>query len=53
MRQPSGGVDNDMVPPERALEYLSVNKAWALLDTLSSQVSGKQAELQVRTVLLH
>lgn len=50
MRENSGGDENDMVPPERALEHLSVDKAWNLLDTLSSQVSGKQAELQVRHV---
>lgn len=50
MRETSGGGDIDMVPPERALEHLSVDKAWNLLDTLSSQVSGKQAELQVRHV---
>ena len=50
MPEPSGGRDNDMVPPERALEHLSVDKAWNLLDTLSLQASGKQAELQVRHV---
>lgn len=36
-----------MVSPERALEHMSVEKAWSLLDTLSSQVVGKQTELQV------
>lgn len=36
-----------MVSPERALEHMSVEKAWALLDTLSFQVVGKQTELQV------
>lgn len=33
--------------PERALEHMSVEKAWTLLDSLSSQVVGKQTELQV------
>eukprot|EP00903_Cladosiphon_okamuranus_P007661 g7429.t1 len=36
-----------MVSPERALEHMSVEKAWTLLDTLSSQVVGKQTELQL------
>lgn len=36
-----------MMSPERALEHMSVEKAWTLLDSLSSQVVGKQSELQV------
>lgn len=36
-----------MVSPERALEHMSVDNAWTLLDTLSSQVIAKQTELQV------
>lgn len=36
-----------MISPERALEHVSVEKAWTLLDSLSSQVVGKQSELQV------
>ena len=44
----SPNTENDgMIPPERALEHLSVEKAWHLLNTLSSQVVGKQTELQV------
>ena len=37
-----------MISPERALEHVSVEKAWTLLDSLSSQVVGKQSELQVK-----
>eukprot|EP00752_Nemacystus_decipiens_P016531 g14775.t1 len=36
-----------MVSPERALEHMSVEKAWTMLDRLSSQVVGKQSELQL------
>lgn len=35
------------IPPENALEHMSVEKAWHLLNTVSSQVVGKQTELQV------
>lgn len=37
-----------MVAPEQALERMSVENAWHLLSSLSSQVIGKQTELQVR-----
>lgn len=36
-----------MISPEHALEHMPVEKAWTLLNTLSSQVVGKQTELQV------
>lgn len=38
-----------MVPAEHALEHMLIEKAWNLLASLSSQVDGKQTELQVRT----
>lgn len=47
MRRPSHGTDGSVVSPERALEYMSVEKAWTLLDDLSSQVIAKETELQV------
>lgn len=48
MRGPSHVVDGSMVSPELALEHMSVEKAWTLLDNLSSQVVAKETELQVR-----
>ncbi|CAM9305254.1 unnamed protein product [Ectocarpus sp. 13 AM-2016] len=47
MYGPSPATVGAMVSPERALEHMSVEKAWSLLDTLSSQVVGKQTELQL------
>lgn len=48
MGEPSVEEEGNMVAPERALEHMSVEKAWNLLGTLSSQVVGKQTELQVK-----
>lgn len=50
MGEPSHDEVKGMVPPERALEQVSVEEAWQLLNTLSSQVVGKQTELQVCSV---
>lgn len=47
MRRASHGTDGSVVSPERALEYMSVEKAWTLLDGLTSQVVAKETELQV------
>lgn len=41
--------DEEMVPAEHALELVSVDKAWELLATLSTQVVHKQSELQVQS----
>ncbi|CAM9298517.1 unnamed protein product [Pylaiella littoralis] len=38
---------NPMVSPECALEHMPVEKAWTLLDSLSSQVVWKETELQL------
>lgn len=38
----------EMVPAEHALEHMSMEQAWNLLDALSSQVQQKQTELQVQ-----
>ncbi|CAM9434083.1 unnamed protein product [Choristocarpus tenellus] len=44
---PSHGEDVDSVLAERALERISVSEARALLRQLTSQVGGKQTELQL------
>lgn len=45
---PEGG---EIALAQHALERVSVDKAWHLLRSLSSQVDGKQTELQVRVKL--
>ena len=47
MHGASPDTGSSMISPDHALEHMSVEKAWTLLDTLSSQVAGKQTELQV------
>lgn len=47
MQEPSHHHTDMAIPPEHALEHMSVEKAWHLLNSISSQVVGKQTELQV------